>query len=164
MYPGILFKKILPARLRAHGRDTRLNLYTMRATLGGSPQGASLKQSLINTAKGWLGRAEGRGYFNSKKKKKAGVCGSQQNLHSSNQWHLGGNRRRLECNRRQLQGTDGGWKVTDGGWSAAHGGWRVTDGGWSATDGNWRVIDGDCKVTDGGWRVSNGGWSVTDGG
>ena len=43
------------------------------------------------------------GGFLIQKIKKAGVSGGQQNLHSSNRWHLRGNRRRLECNRRRLE-------------------------------------------------------------
>ena len=38
------------------------------------------------------------------KKKSWCVRWCQQNLQSSNQWHLRGNRRRLECNRRRLEG------------------------------------------------------------
>ena len=43
------------------------------------------------------------GFFHSKKKK-PGVSGGQQNLHSSARWHLRGKRRRLECNQRRLKG------------------------------------------------------------
>ena len=38
------------------------------------------------------------------RKTKAGVSRGQPHLHSSNPWHLRGDRRQLECNRRRLEG------------------------------------------------------------